>query len=105
MRLQLSLGLGLGAQSQAAASAPYGIRFRDLWKSGADYLGFEYERTGSLAGYAASAAIPENLLPVHKRMRRCVIDSDGVLQYYLDADIVPIIYYVLQTRHKTLSLH
>ncbi len=77
------LRMGGGAQSQRR---PYGVRFRDLWKSGADYLGFEYERTGSLAGYAASAAIPENLLPVHKRMRRCVIDSDGVLQYYLDAD-------------------
>ena len=76
----------VGIPSGSQRGRVYGLRFRDLWKSGADYLGFEYERTGSLAGYAASAAIPENLLPVHKRMRRCVIDSDGVLQYYLDAD-------------------
>ena len=74
----------VGIPSGSQRGRVYGLRFRDLWMDGSVYLGFEYERTGSLAEYAPSDTIPEPLLAVHQRMRRCVVGSDGNLKYYLD---------------------
>ncbi len=68
------LGMGGGAQSQRR---PYGVRFRD------DTSKYVYERTGLLSGYAANVAAPENMLTVQKLMKRCVVKSDGTVNYYL----------------------
>lgn len=43
-----------------------------------------YARTGNLAGFATSATLNDNLLPIQALMRRCVLSNAGVVQYYLD---------------------
>jgi len=45
-----------------------------------------YTRLGTLADSAASATIPDALLPIQARMRRCVLANDGTVLYYLKAD-------------------
>ena len=91
MRLQLKLALG--AQNAAATGKPvnrewYGLRFRDTFTvSGEDYTfnGLEYERTGMAAGYDQGLKqVPEDLLTVHNKLRRCVVDYEGKVKYYLD---------------------
>lgn len=51
------------------------------WDESAD----TYVRTGSLAGLAAGSKPLEALLHVQAKMRRCVINDAGVVQYYLCA--------------------
>ncbi len=58
----------------------YGMRFRD---NGSSYT---YERTGALASVAANVQPPDDYLPVHNKMRRCILKPDGTVNYYLDAD-------------------
>lgn len=53
----------------------YGIS----WDESAD----TYTRTGKTAGYACGKTLSEALLPIQSRMRRCVINDAGVVQYYL----------------------
>ncbi len=91
MRLQLKLGLG--AQNVAATGKPvnkawYGLKFRDTFTiSGEEYTfnGLEFERTGMAANYDQGlGAIPEELLTVHNKLKRCVVGYDGKFKYYLD---------------------
>ena len=42
-----------------------------------------YTRTGALAGVAVATKPADSLLPIHNRMRRCVLSDAGVVQYYL----------------------
>jgi len=44
-----------------------------------------YERTGALAGVAPGSSPGNSLLSIQSRMRRCVIDNNGVIKYYLGA--------------------
>ena len=61
-----------------------------------DYLGYygvswnestdNYSRTGTLAGVAAGSSPGDNYLPIQAAMKRVVINTSGVVQYYLDPD-------------------
>ena len=44
-----------------------------------------YERTGTLAGIAAGSSPGNASLSIQSRMRRCVMDNNGVIKYYLCA--------------------
>jgi hypothetical protein len=44
-----------------------------------------YVRTGSLVGQTLGVTLADGLLPIQSKMRRCVINDAGVLQYYLGA--------------------
>ena len=57
----------------------YGLMYRD---NGTD---FTYTRTGKgVEGYTEAQAVPETLLTVHNKMKRCVTKDDGTVNYYLN---------------------
>ena len=65
----------------------------DSWISYQPYYGVSwnestdsYGRTGALAGIAVGVKAPDGLLPVHVRMRRCVLSDDGNTKIYLNAN-------------------
>jgi len=43
-----------------------------------------YVRTGYLTGTAVGSSPGNALLPIHEKMRRCIINDAGALQYYLN---------------------
>jgi len=43
-----------------------------------------YVRTGYLTGTAVGSSPGNALLPIHEKMKRCIINDAGVLQYYLN---------------------
>ncbi len=43
-----------------------------------------YVRTGYLTGIAVGSSPGNALLPIHEKMRRCIINDAGVVQYYLN---------------------
>ena len=43
-----------------------------------------YTRTGTLAGIAVGSSPAGSLMPIQAAMRRCVLDDNGVVVYYLD---------------------
>lgn len=45
-----------------------------------------YERLGTLKGMATGISAGNNNLPIHSRMKRCVLNDDGTVNYYLDAN-------------------
>ncbi len=56
-----------------------------------NYYGIQYDystdaitRIGTTQGVAIGTKPDESLLPIQSKMRRCVIDDAGVVQYYLD---------------------
>jgi len=51
------------------------------WDESAD----TYVRAGSLAGLTCGMTLPDAFLPVHRRMRGCVVEDDGTVAYYLCA--------------------
>jgi hypothetical protein len=57
------------------APVQYGI----TWDESAD----TYTRTGKTAGYPCGKTLSDALLPIQSKMRRCVINNAGVVQYYL----------------------
>ena len=78
----MSLGLGLFhrlglGNVNPSRSRIYGVSFRDNGN------GFTYYREG-LAPYGVNDTIPESMLSVHNKMKRCVTGYDGKLKYYLD---------------------
>ena len=52
------------------------------WDSVAD----TYVRTGSLADIATSISAGNENLPIHAQMKRCLLNDDGTVNYYLDAN-------------------
>jgi len=50
------------------------------WDENAD----TYARTGTLAGIATGSSPDASLIPIQAAMRRCILDDNGVVQYYLD---------------------
>ena len=52
------------------------------WDEDAD----SYARTGMLAGIAAGSSPGDAALPIHARMRRCIISDAGEVQYYLNSN-------------------
>ena len=61
--------------------AIYGVRFRDTGS------GYAYGRTGSLEEFSAGLKITDDrYLPVHRRMRRCVLTNNGKVKHYLDPE-------------------
>lgn len=58
--------------------APYGL----AWNESTD----AYTRLGSVAGFplASSPGKDNSMLPVQRRMQRCVVNDSGVVQYWLD---------------------
>ena len=52
------------------------------WNESAD----TYARTGLVSHFKAAAKPYDELMSIHKLMRRCVISDAGVVQYYLDPD-------------------
>jgi len=78
----MSLGLGLFhrlglGNVNPSRSRVYGVSFRDNGD------GFTYYREG-LAPYGVNDIIPESMLSVHNKMKRCITGYDGKLKYYLD---------------------
>jgi|GEM_PF-1134540 len=45
-----------------------------------------YTRIGSLSGLAASASPGDAALPVQSEMKRCLLNDNGTVNYYLDSD-------------------
>jgi len=45
-----------------------------------------YVRTGALTGVVVGSSPGDTLLPIQASMRRCVLNDDGIVQYYLDPD-------------------
>ena len=45
----------------------------------------QYERTGTLAGVASGSSPGSAALSIQGRMKRCVMDNNGVIKYYLGA--------------------
>ena len=43
-----------------------------------------YTRTGTLAGIATGSSPSASLIPIQAAMRRCILNDNGVVQYYLD---------------------
>ena len=56
------------------------IQYGITWNESAD----TYNRTGALTDIATGVSPGNTLLPIQSRMRRCVINDSGVVQYYLD---------------------
>lgn len=78
----MSLGLGLFhrlglGNVNPSRSQVYGVSFRDNGD------GFTYYREG-LAPYGVDDTVPESVLSVHNKLKRCVTGYDGKLKYYLD---------------------
>ena len=48
-----------------------------------DESGDVYTRTGSTLGLSTSSSLPDDMLPIHANMRRCILSVGGVVQYYL----------------------
>jgi len=44
-----------------------------------------YTRTGNLAGLATGQTLSDALLPIQASMRRCILNDDGGVEYYLGA--------------------
>jgi len=44
-----------------------------------------YTRTGGIAGQPTGMTLPDALLPVQRRMRRCLLANNGTVNYYLSA--------------------
>lgn len=51
------------------------------WDESAD----TYVRTGSTAGQTCGVTLADAFLPVHRRMRGCLVADDGTVNYYLSA--------------------
>jgi hypothetical protein len=51
-----------------------------------DEVANTYARTGALTGVAVGSSPGNALLPIQAAMRRCVLNDDGIVQYYLDPD-------------------
>jgi hypothetical protein len=51
------------------------------WNESAD----TYVRTGSTAGQTCGVTLDDAFLPVHRRMRGCLVADDGTVNYYLSA--------------------
>lgn len=75
--------LGLNGISKRNKPYIYGVKFRDGKDDTPPINGFIYERVG-LPGYDINDVVPENLMPVHNKMRRCVVNYHGEVEYYLD---------------------
>ena len=45
-----------------------------------------YARTGALTGVAVGSSPGNDLLPIQAASRRCILNDDGVVQYYLEPD-------------------
>jgi len=51
------------------------------WDESAD----TYVRTGSTAGQTCGVTLADAFLPIQRRMRRCILNDDGTVNYYLSA--------------------
>ena len=51
------------------------------WDESAD----TYVRTGATAGHTCGVTLADAFLSVHRRMRRCILNDDGTVNYYLSA--------------------
>ncbi len=51
------------------------------WDESAD----TYARTGNLLGYPTSQTLSYELLPIQSSMRRCILNDNGGIEYYLSA--------------------
>src|SRR6056297_969272 len=49
------------------------------WNQSSD----EYKRLGSLAGIAKSVSAGDSALPIQSEMKRCLLENDGTVNYYL----------------------
>ena len=81
----MGLGLGLGlSRTGVSARTAYGL----AWNQSTD----TYERLGTLEDYDVSYSnaplsnVTEADLPIHSKMRRCLLNDDGTVNYYLDSD-------------------
>jgi len=52
------------------------------WDQSAD----TYERLGSLKGIATSQSAGNDYLPIQSNIKRCLLNDDGTVNYYLDVD-------------------
>ena len=53
------------------------------WNSSTDV----YARLGSLVGIATSQSAGDDYLPIQSDMKRCLLQDDGTINYYIDFDI------------------
>ena len=71
-----------GVASEWVAVAYGGALYYGVsWDESAD----TYVRTGSTAGQTCGVTLADAFLPVHRRMRGCVVKDDGTVNYYLCA--------------------
>lgn len=72
--------IGINTHSQIdtfISSFIYGVAWNELTDV--------YTRTGALTGVATGSSPGNVLLPIHAKMKRCVINDAGVVQYYLNS--------------------
>jgi len=72
-------GLDNGGIPKEAIAVSYGVSWDESQATGG------YTRTGALAGFPTGCSLEDALIPIQARMRRCVINDAGVVQYYLSS--------------------
>ena len=78
-----SRGAGLTPTMQdAPADSQKALNYGVDWDESAD----TYTRTGATAGQATGVTLSDVFLPVQAAMRGCLLNDDGTVNYYLDAD-------------------
>ena len=72
------LSIARGAIAGVGDGEAYGVRYRDTGS------GYAYERTGVLADFSADTFVPDEVLPLQRQMRRCILNAEGEVEYYTD---------------------
>jgi len=75
--MMLRLIPGLVAQS-AIGNRIYGVKWSPITET--------FERLGTLSKYNASDVIPNAMLPIQAKMKGCVLNDNGTVNYFLDPD-------------------
>jgi hypothetical protein len=73
------------AMTPADTKAVLDARIQQFYGVSWDESADTYIRTGSTAGQACGVTLADAFLPVHRRMRGCLLADDGTVNYYLSA--------------------
>lgn len=74
--MRLGLGLGLGLNRGNFNRSTYGLSW--------DQANDTYTRLGEIEDIAVSQSAGNARLPIHAAMKRCLLNDDGTVNYYLD---------------------
>ena len=63
----------------------FDIRVQQFYGVSWDELADTYIRTGATAGQTCGVTLGDAFLPIQRRIRRCILNDDGTVNYYLSA--------------------